>query len=74
MPCLTALEVKTVIVTIPASPGEWDIAHLREFVAQNDLEKARIEYKRDLTGKMLEAIAALANTFGGVVLAATATS
>jgi hypothetical protein len=32
------------------------------------LERARIEYKRELTGKVLEAIAALANTFGGVVL------
>lgn len=68
MPCLTTLEVKTVTVTIPASPDEWDLARLRQLVAQNDLESARIEYKRELTGKVLEAIAALANTFGGVVL------
>ncbi len=62
--------VKTVCVTVPAGPGEWDLALLRQLVAQNDLERARIEYKRDLSGgiKVLEAIAALANTFGGVVL------
>ena len=57
-------------MTVPAGPGEWDLALLRQLVAQNDLERARIEYKRDLSGgiKVLEAIAALANTFGGVVL------
>lgn len=68
MPCLTALEVKTVTVTIPASPGEWDLVRLQQIVAQNDLESTRIEYKRELAGRVLEAIAALANTFGGVVL------
>ena len=70
MPCLAAPEVKTVNVTIPASPGDWDLARLQQLVVQNDLERARIEYKRDLSSRdrVLEAIAALANTFGGVVL------
>jgi hypothetical protein len=65
-----APRVKNVCVTIPAGQGEWDLALLRQLVAQNDLERARIEYKRDLSGgtKVLEAIAAMANTFGGVVL------
>ncbi len=55
---------------MPATPDEWDLKHLRELVAQNDLERGRIEYKRELGNgnKVLEAIAALANTFGGVVL------
>ncbi len=62
--------VKTGAVTMPATPDEWDLDHLRELVAQNDLERGRIEYKRELGNgnKVLEAIAALANTFGGVVL------
>jgi hypothetical protein len=70
MPSLAVLEVETVNVTIPANPGEWDLGRLQQLVVQNDLERARIEYKRDLSSgnKVLEAIAALANTFGGVVL------
>jgi len=60
--------VNTVTVANPASPDEWDLSRLRELVVQNDRERARIEYKRELTGKAVEAIAALANTFGGVVL------
>jgi hypothetical protein len=68
MRCPAALEVKTVDMTFPASPGEWDLKRLRQLVVENDLERARIEYKRELTSKVLEAIAALANTFGGVVL------
>jgi len=63
-----AAGVKTVPVTFPASPAEWDLRRLRQLVVENDLERARIEYKRELNGKVLEAIAALANTFGGVVL------
>ncbi len=37
---------------------------------ENDLERARIEYKREVGNgtKVLDAIAALANTFGGTVL------
>jgi len=39
-------------------------------VSENELERGRIEYKRELGNghKTLEAIAAMANTFGGVVL------
>jgi predicted HTH transcriptional regulator len=59
--------VKTVSVTKPVTPGEWNLTRLRQLVVQNDLESARIEYKRELTSKVLDAIAALANTFGGVV-------
>jgi Putative DNA-binding domain len=57
-------------VTIPASPGEWDFIRLQQLVIEHDLERARIEYKRELGNgnKVMEAIAALANTFGGVVL------
>jgi len=57
-------------VTIPAGPDEWDLSRIQQLVTDNDLERARIEYKRELGNgnKALEAIAALANTFGGVVL------
>lgn len=57
-------------MTIPANPGEWDLIRLRRVVIEHDLERARIEYKRELGNgnKVMEAIAALANTFGGVVL------
>jgi Putative DNA-binding domain len=50
--------------------GSWDLDRLRQLVAENDLERGRIEYKRELGNgqKALEAITALANTFGGVVL------
>lgn len=53
-----------------SSADEWDLDHLRQLVSENDLEHSRIEYKRELGNghKTLEAIAALANTFGGVVL------
>jgi len=62
--------VETGAVTIPAGPGEWDPHRLQQLVTQHDLERARIEYKSELGNgnKTLEAIAALANTFGGVVL------
>jgi hypothetical protein len=67
---LVVLQVETEAVTIPANPGEWDFVRLRQLVIEHDLERARIEYKRELGNgnKVMEAIAALANTFGGVVL------
>ena len=54
----------------PASQDAWDLDRIRQIVTQNDLERGRIEYKRELGNgrKTLEAITALANTFGGVVL------
>lgn len=54
----------------PDSSSGWDLASIQQLVADNDLESARIEYKRELGNgaKVLEAIAALANTFGGIVL------
>jgi hypothetical protein len=57
-------------MTMPATPDEWDLDHLSQLVAENDLERGRVEYKRELGNgnKVIEAIAALANTFGGVVL------
>lgn len=57
-------------MTIPTSSGEWDLDRLRRLVSQYDLEGGRIEYKRELGNgnQTLEAIAALSNTFGGVVL------
>ena len=57
-------------MTTPASQDAWDLDRIRQIVIQNDLERGRIEYKRQLDNgrKTLEAITALANTFGGVVL------
>jgi hypothetical protein len=57
-------------VTTPVSQDAWDLDRIRQIVTQNDLERGRIEYKRELGNgrKTLEAITALANTFGGVVL------
>jgi hypothetical protein len=57
-------------VTTPASQDAWDLDRVRQIVIQNDLERGRIEYKRELGNgrKALEAITALANTFSGVVL------
>jgi hypothetical protein len=49
----------------------WDLHRIRQIVSENDLERGCIEYKRQLDNggrKALEAITALANTFGGVVL------
>lgn len=53
-----------------ASPDEWNLDRLRLVVSEHDLERARIEYKRELGNgnPTLEAVAALANTFGGVIL------
>lgn len=52
------------------SPGEWDLDRLQRLVSENELERGRIEYKRELGNghTTLEAITALANSFGGVVL------
>jgi len=52
------------------SSGEWNLDRLRQLVSQHDLEGGRIEYKRELGNgnQTLEAIAALSNTFGGIVL------
>ena len=60
----------TGLVTAPASQEAWDLDRIRQIVTENDLERGRIEYKRQLDNgrKTLEAITALANTFGGVVL------
>lgn len=57
-------------MTIPTSSGEWNLDRLQRLVSQHDLEGGRIEYKRELGNgnQTLEAIAALSNTFGGVVL------
>lgn len=57
-------------VTIPAGPGEWDLNRLHQVVGEHKLERGRLEFKRELGNgnSTLEAIAALANTFGGVVL------
>jgi len=57
-------------VAFSPSPDEWDLDRLQRLVSENDLERGRIEYKRELGNghKTLEAIAALANSFGGVVL------
>jgi len=57
-------------VTTPPGPDTWDLARVQQLVIQNDLERGRIEYKRELGNgrSTLEAISALANTFGGVVL------
>jgi Putative DNA-binding domain len=62
--------VQTQIVANQASPDEWNLDRLRLVVSEHDLERARIEYKRELGNgnPTLEAIAALANTFGGVIL------
>jgi hypothetical protein len=62
--------VSTGIGAFSPSPGEWGLDRLRRLVSENDLERGRIEYKRELgNGRTtLEAIAALANSFGGVVL------
>ena len=58
------------MVTTPPGSDAWDLARIQQIVAQNDLERGRIEYKRELGNgrKTLEAITALGNTFGGVVL------
>jgi hypothetical protein len=58
------------MVAFSPSPDEWDLDRLQRLVSENDLERGRIEYKRELGNghKTLEAIAALANSFGGVVL------
>jgi hypothetical protein len=58
------------VVTTPPGSDAWDLARIQQIVAQNDLERGRIEYKRELGNgrKTLEAITALGNTFGGVVL------
>jgi len=63
-------QVHTCPVTTPPGNDAWDLARIQQIVAQNDLERGRIEYKRQLDDgrKTLEAITALANTFGGVVL------
>lgn len=57
-------------MTTPPSNDAWDLARIQQIVTQNDLERGRIEYKRQLDDgrKTLEAVTALANTFGGVVL------
>jgi hypothetical protein len=57
-------------MTTPAGNDAWDLERIRQIVTQNDLERGRLEYKRELgSGRgALEAITALANTFGGVVL------
>jgi hypothetical protein len=57
-------------VTTPVGNDAWDLDRIRQLVSQNDLERGRLEYKRQLDNgrQALEAIAALANTFGGVVL------
>ena len=57
-------------MTTPVSEDAWDLARIQEIVTQNDLERGRIEYKRQLDDgrRTLDAITALANTFGGVVL------
>jgi hypothetical protein len=57
-------------VAFSPSPDEWDLDRLQRLVSENDLERGRIEYKRELGNghTTLEAIAALANSFGGVVL------
>ena len=51
-------------------PDAWDLGRVQQLVVENELERGRIEYKREVGNgyKVLEAIAALANTFGGVVL------
>lgn len=56
-------------MTTPPGSDAWDLARVQQIVTQNDLERGRIEYKRELGNgrKTLEAIAALGNTFGGVV-------
>jgi predicted HTH transcriptional regulator len=52
------------------TPPSWDLESIRELVKQHDLERGRIEYKRELGNDhtVLQAIAAMANTFGGTVL------
>jgi predicted HTH transcriptional regulator len=57
-------------VTTPADQDTWDLDRVKQIVTQNILERGRIEYKRELGNgrSTLEAISALANTFGGVVL------
>jgi Putative DNA-binding domain len=62
--------VNTGIGAFSPSLEEWGLDRLRRLVSENDLERGRIEYKRELgNGRTaLEAIAALANSFGGVVL------
>ena len=62
--------MNTGTVTSRPGPDEWDLDRIRRLVTQNDLERGRTEYKRELgNGRAtLEAVAALANTFGGVVL------
>jgi hypothetical protein len=57
-------------VTIPAGSEEWNLARIQRLVAEHELERGRLEYKGELGNghRTLEAIAALANTFGGVVL------
>jgi len=54
----------------PTGNEAWDLARVQQLVSQNNLERGRLEYKRELDNgrKTLEAITALANTFGGVVL------
>jgi hypothetical protein len=54
------------MVAFSPSPDEWDLDRLQRLVIENDLERGRIEYKRELGNghKTLEAIAALANSFG----------
>lgn len=57
-------------MTTPVGNDAWDLDRIRQLVSQNDLERGRLEYKRQLDNgrQALEAIVALANTFGGVVL------
>lgn len=57
-------------MTTPPGNDAWDLGRIQQIVTQNDLERGRIEYKRQLDDgrRTLEAITALANTFGGVVL------
>ena len=57
-------------MTTPRGLDAWDLDRLRQLVTQHDLERSRVEYKRELGNgnNVMEALAALANTFGGVVL------
>jgi Putative DNA-binding domain len=57
-------------MTQPVAAEAWDLERIRQTVSQGDLERGRTEYKREVGNgrKTLEAIAALANTFGGAIL------
>jgi hypothetical protein len=57
------------IFDLPAADIEGDSNHLRSFLAQEISEGINLEYKADDTSdRVLQSVAAMANTYGGVIV------